>query len=113
MLKMVRVPFRYKCLSDLRRERNQSSQAEVQSKFLNTHSFDSLQVSFQQGIQGEDHVVAQTLELENKDGRPLDQKMHMEAPNRLMWALHFSRPEHRGRRERGQKPPAHDCILGA
>lgn len=37
--------------------------------FLNTYSFDSLQVSFQQGVQGEDDIVAQTLELEERKQR--------------------------------------------
>lgn len=34
--------------------------------FVHTYAFDSFQVPFEQRVQGEDHVVAQTLELEGK-----------------------------------------------
>ena len=53
-------------------------------EFWNTHAFDSLQVSFQQGIQGEDHIVAQALELKSKDGRRLKTGAHREPQNQLM-----------------------------
>lgn len=45
---------------------NWAFEAEVKIEYWNTHAFDSLQVSFQQGIQGEDHIVAQALELKSK-----------------------------------------------
>lgn len=67
MLKMFRVPFKCKYRYDLkRRGGDQSFPVKVKIKLLNTYSFDSLQVPFQQRVQGEDHIVAQTLELERK-----------------------------------------------
>lgn len=43
---MFRVPFKYKYHYDLKRKKNQSFPINVKIKFLNTYSFDSLQVSF-------------------------------------------------------------------
>ena len=58
-------------------------------EFQNTHAFDSLQVSFQQGIQGEDHIVAQALELKSKQRRETVKKgAHREPQNQLMLGEH-------------------------
>ena len=77
------------CLSDTSATRifkdkpDWSFEAEVKIEFRNTHAFDSLQVSFQQGIQGEDHIVAQALELKSKDGRWLKTGAHREPQSQL------------------------------